>query len=269
MSEKELREGLVGAVANEPPLDFDPDRLLARAQREARRRRSLVGVGAATAVIAVAAATTATVLHPADEAAPAAHLTTGPGTQTPHVTTGPVHSLAAWPPPVREYHYTAARENELAAAWTSHIKTTFGQIVPNAGNVAVRPWGGEAEGSVSADQDYLDAFVTFTVDGTPTAVDISVFAPGQNSTGPQGDCKNPCAATPLPDGSVLTVDPYSQNSVHLLTVSQYRPDGSVVSATGYNYDPTGKSSPGYSAAVLLNIQQLTSFATDHAFEFTP
>ncbi|GGU69323.1 hypothetical protein [Lentzea flava] len=54
MSEQEIREGMLLAVWDEPPLDFDPDVLIKRVEQKKSRRRALVGVGVATAVIAVA-----------------------------------------------------------------------------------------------------------------------------------------------------------------------------------------------------------------------
>ncbi|MEV6712378.1 hypothetical protein AB0M48_10070 [Lentzea sp. NPDC051208] len=54
MSEQEIREGMLLAVWDEPPLDFDPDTLIRRVEQKKSRRRALVAVGVATAVIAVA-----------------------------------------------------------------------------------------------------------------------------------------------------------------------------------------------------------------------
>jgi len=54
VSEQEIREGMLLAVWDEPPLDFDPDTLIRRVEQKKSRRRALVAVGVATAVIAVA-----------------------------------------------------------------------------------------------------------------------------------------------------------------------------------------------------------------------
>ncbi|MEU0877715.1 hypothetical protein ABZ345_03875 [Lentzea sp. NPDC005914] len=54
MSEQEIREGMLLAVWDEPPLDFDPDTLMRRVEQKKSRRRALVAVGVATAMIAVA-----------------------------------------------------------------------------------------------------------------------------------------------------------------------------------------------------------------------
>ncbi|MCP2250787.1 hypothetical protein [Lentzea aerocolonigenes] len=53
MSEQEIREGMLLAVWDEPPLDFDPDKLIRRVEQKKSRRRALVAVGVATAMIVV------------------------------------------------------------------------------------------------------------------------------------------------------------------------------------------------------------------------
>ncbi|MET8758169.1 hypothetical protein [Lentzea sp. NPDC004782] len=57
MSEQEIREGMLLAVWDEPPLDFDPDALIRRVEQKKSRRRALVGVGVATAMIVVTSLT--------------------------------------------------------------------------------------------------------------------------------------------------------------------------------------------------------------------
>ncbi|MGW4207891.1 hypothetical protein ACWEIJ_07870 [Lentzea sp. NPDC004789] len=57
MSEQEIREGMLLAVWDEPPLDFDPDKLIRRVEQKKSRRRALVGVGVATAMIVVTSLT--------------------------------------------------------------------------------------------------------------------------------------------------------------------------------------------------------------------
>jgi hypothetical protein len=53
VSEQEIREGMLLAVWDEPPLDFDPDKLIRRVEQKKSRRRALVAVGVATAMIVV------------------------------------------------------------------------------------------------------------------------------------------------------------------------------------------------------------------------
>lgn len=250
MTERELRDGLHIAVADEPPLDFDPDRLLARVHRDARRRRALVGAVAATAVIATVTATSLS--HDAQSNVAALHR-------------APSTSVR---PPIDVVQYSKTRELQLAAAWTAHLITVFPSVVPAAQQVTVRPWGGEAEGQIEANQNYLDSFVTFTIDNTPTAIDINVQAPGHDTDDPHR-CQQPCDVTTWADGTVLTVATTKQAQLQVVTVSEFRTDGSVVFASGYNYDPTSPSGPHTSQHVLVDVDQLTRLATDPALAFKP
>jgi hypothetical protein len=270
MIEQDLRDGLTGALADEPPLSFDPDRLVARAQREIRRRRSLVGVGGATAVIAVVAAT---LLHPATPGKAVAagpHLTTAPST-TPAASTPPPGFK--WPPAVMHTRvYSAAEEKALAAAWTQHLTQTFGTVVPGASQVTVQPWGGEASGSISTGQDYLDTFVKFTIHGVSTAMAVQVAAPGQSTLDPAQTCAestspDKCVFTPTAGGDLLLYSDIVQGgNLHVRSVTDFRPDGTVVFAAGYNYDPTG-SAQNRLPSVPVTDAQLTTVATDPVLAF--
>ncbi|TWP53063.1 hypothetical protein FKR81_08240 [Lentzea tibetensis] len=64
MSEQEIREGLRVAVWDEPPLDFDPDALIAQAEKVRTRRRALVSVGVGTALVVVSAFALPTLFSP-------------------------------------------------------------------------------------------------------------------------------------------------------------------------------------------------------------
>jgi hypothetical protein len=91
VSEQEFREGLRAALAGEPALSFDPDRLITRARRESARRRSLVAAGVATTAVAVAAVAVPTIIGSPRAIGPA-----GPGADD------PVPPCAA-PSPVSKY----------------------------------------------------------------------------------------------------------------------------------------------------------------------
>lgn len=62
MSEQEVRDGLRAAVSGEPPLSFDPDALMTKAQQKIKGRRALIAAGAATVGVAVAAVAVPTML---------------------------------------------------------------------------------------------------------------------------------------------------------------------------------------------------------------
>jgi len=97
MSEAELRESLRAAVADEPPLNFDPDALIARAETFRRRRRALVAVGVATFALIGTVLALPGVLAPPRETVDAARVltTTVQPSPTPSVESVPATSPAA------------------------------------------------------------------------------------------------------------------------------------------------------------------------------
>jgi hypothetical protein len=268
--ERELRAGLDHAVATEPPLSFDPDALVARAQRENRRRRSLAGVGVATAVIAVAAVAVPTVLNIDTGTArisTAAGLTTTPAP--------PALSPGQWPPAgVRQQPYSVDRLGVLAQTWTKQIERELPRVLPQARDIAVQPWGGEAEGDISAGQGYLDTFVTFTVHGRATALYLQVEEPGYHRTSPSKDCAQEpdthCWTTWQAGGALVeqaTAVTQPDQKQNTMTMRQYRSDGTVVSVTTYNYNPTTVAKAAPAATTPLTVAQLTVLATDPVLTF--
>jgi hypothetical protein len=262
MSERDLRDGLAFALNGEPPLSFDPDAVVARAKRERRRRRSLAGVGVATALIAIAAVAVPGLLHTGGGAGvadqPAARHTSAPAE---HV----------WPPAqVRLLPKRATELHQLAAGWSTELRQYFADHVPSATGFTVQPWGGESTGSVQSGQTYLDTFATFAVRGAASGLYVQVEAPGRHTTSPARDCADEagsrCQITWHGDSAVV-VDSLTAGAGRIVTVTQYRSDGSVVRASGYNYDPD--QGPGHptSAGVPLTVAQLTAIAEDPALSF--
>lgn len=279
MSEQELRDGLRVAVAAEPALSFDPDALMVRARKEIRRRRALVGAGAATVVVAVTAVAVPTVLgQQRGEITSVAPGGAPSGTPTATVTAPPTTSTTAqvdipWPPPnVVVPHYTAAQLKQRGSAMQNHLKTQFAKVVPNAKQVLPRQFGGEAEGAVADGQAYLEAFTSFTLNGVRSAVDIYTSAPGTEGPPPTQQCSDggvtQCDVVKQPDGSavLVTTQNIDQNlSGGVITsVLHYRNNGTVVRAAGYNYDPSGSGSLDRQPAVPVTVAQLTALATDPA-----
>lgn len=267
MIERELRAGLDLAVATEPPLAFDPDALVARAQREHRRRKSLAGVGVATAVIAVAAVAVPTALN----------LTSAPAriTSASALTTTPVPPpVNQWPPAgVHQQSFTVDQLHSVTQTWSHRAEEDLLRVSPQATGVTVQPWGGEAEGDVSPGQAYLDTFVPFTVKGERTAVFIQVEEPGFHKTTPAADCAQApgthCTTTWRSGGALVeeATVPAKADQARPLTVRDYRPDGSVVTVTAYNYDPTAPTNSALSPTLPLTVAQLTELATDPVFVF--
>lgn len=265
MSEEDMRDGLRGAVAAEPPLVFDPDELMATARRQAARRRALVSVGVATMLVAVAA-----VAVPLALGIPRGHdgvAVGGPPVTSVTTTTTPTMpgpEDIEWPRPgVEPAHYTAAELVQRGKRMQAHLSATFALVVPEATDVEVRPFGGESEGSVADGRTYLNAFTRFTVRGTSYAVDIQAIAPGA-ARSPEEQCGEPgaCEVQELPDGSWLLITDDSQDQARITSVIHYRDSGAVVRATGYNYDPTSRTAVRYAPAIPVTVEQLTALATD-------
>lgn len=242
MSEKDVREGLYAAIADEPPLNLDPDALVATGRRQIRRRRALVSVSVATAAVAVAA-----VALPVLLAAPGDQNGVAPAERPAATSTVPVEppKPSPWPPAgVRTPDYTAEQLRERGERMRAHLGEALPAALPGATDVAVGPFGGEAAGDVSDGQTYLNTFAAFTLDGARTAIGVDVFAPGAFQDGPatlcaqaSGHCELLLVASGR--GQVLAVEVDAGGpTAEILTVYHFREDGSVVSATGYNYDPT-------------------------------
>jgi hypothetical protein len=307
MSEQDVRDGLWAAVSGEPPLSFDPDALMARADRDLRRRRALVGVGVATTAVAVAAVAVPTVLgsprgsggapqvgagSPPSSCAPVApsasawiNVAPSPGAPTTKVPVYPPKELKpgeltaapcgsevapptsstppiAWPAPnVTPRTYTRDQLVARGAEMQSYLRTQFAKVVPGATMAKPGTFGGEQSGQVSEGQAYLNAFTVFMKNGEQSAVDIYLSAPGGNGPKPC-DEGGECDAKGLGDGSWIVIQKHDDPGDRaVVSVLHFRADGSVVRATGYNYDPTGadvkvlKTTP-------VTAEQLTALATD-------
>ena len=269
MSEEDVRDGLRGAVAGEPPLVFDPDELVETARRQTKRRRALVSVGVATTVVAVAAVAVPFALGiPRGDGGVAVGSRPVTSSTTPTVTE-PEDTVTEpedieWPrPDIVPAHYTAEQLTQRGKEMQAHLSTTFATVVPGVAGVEVQPFGGESAGSVSDGQTYLNAFTRFTLAGTPYAVDVQAIAPGA-APAPDEQCGAPgaCEVQDLPDGSWLLIMDESHDQARIASVIHYRNDGGVVRATGYNYDPTSPVAARYAPAVPVTIEQLTALATD-------
>lgn len=254
MSEQDVREGLRVAVADEPPLYLDPDALIATARKAARRKRSLLSAGVATTVIAVAAVAVPVVLGVPHGSPPVA--TRPPATS----------SVLPWPPKVVPTYYTAKQLARRGVAMRDRVGKMLPSIVPAASAIEVGAFQGEAAGDLRDGQDYLNSFAAFTLDGGRYGVGINVFAPGAFTDGPADLCApDPSRCTMLSDRLLAFDEPLGEGNTGLKIVSVYdfRPDGSVTSAAAYNYDPT-TSKRVVSAELPLTVDQLTKLATDPA-----
>ncbi|NUT52491.1 MAG: hypothetical protein HOV94_35165 [Saccharothrix sp.] len=259
MSEAELREGLRAAVGDEPPLDFDPDALIRRAQQARRRRRALVAVAVATLALTGSVLSLPGVFErrPGLDAADGSVLTT---TANP----APSPQPSAWvaPPPAVTPYSTDQRSLAAPGARTylaAYLGTRFAQVVPGVKVV-------EAQFPESAaEPGHHIGWVTF-VDGEGTSQVVVRLDPPPLPTTPDAFCADSGCGTPVrrADGSYLasSAAPAKTGDGRFAgyTVVHFRPDGSVVQVTGYNYDPT--TGAGLRPRVAVTVDQLVELATD-------
>jgi hypothetical protein len=264
VTEQDVRDGLRGAVAGEPPLDLDPDALIATARRELRRRRALVSVGVATSAIAVAAVAVPVVLGVPHSTAPVATHPPAPTTSTPRPS---LPSEYSWPP-ARDHakHYTATELTRRGQKMRLRLAKDFAMVVRDATALDIQDFQGEAAGDVHDGQGYLDSFLTYRLGGHRLAVGVNVYAPGAFTDSPATLCaRDPSRCALLGKrghGEVLAVGESAGSGREIVSVYHFRQDGSVTYVSGYNYDPTGTQRPN--GGKPLTVEQLASIATDPA-----
>jgi hypothetical protein len=264
MSEQEVRDGLAALVVDEPPLAFDPDALMAKADAAVRRRRTLVGASGATVVIAAAAVALPIVLRGGTPGGVQAT----PGNSTVITTTVPAKPKFVWPPAHYEVPaYTVQTIEEAAHRLQNEAGRVFPRVVPEATNVHADLLAGEAEGDYNAGQLYLNGAVHYRTKLGKAAVDIQVSAgasvPGPTKSCPAGGDKT-CKIRTLADGSMLVVTHWSQDKMKAVTVEHYRFDGVVVSVSGYNTDSFAERPTPDLSRIPVSEAQLTAIATDKA-----
>jgi hypothetical protein len=260
MSENEVRDGLHDAVADEPPLSFDPDALMTTARQQVKRRRALVAVGAATVAVAVAAIALPVALG-RDTPAQVAEQ---PSVSSPT----PTREAAEWPPPdVVPVSYTVQELSQRAEEMRGHLTTVFAEVVPAATAVEVGPFSGEAEGQILEGQNYLNAAVTFTFGGERYSAMVAVYAPGAvtDQSALCGTSSTDCRDLGMTEGGPVAAETDDLQPGTLSIVFHYRRTGAMVYASAYSYDMTGRSQPGDHGTVPITSDQLERLATDPAF----
>jgi hypothetical protein len=267
MSEQEVRDGLAALVVDEPPLAFDPDALMAKADAAVRRRRTLVGAGSATLVIAAAAVALPITLRGGGGggSAPSAIGQATPGS-APVVVTTPAKPTYKWPPAHYETpSYTVQGIENQAHKLQSEAKAIFPREVAKATDVKADLFQGEAQGDYHAGQLSLNGAVHYTTNQGNAAVEIEVFA-GASAPAPADACVNDadqdCELKLMPGGAALLISNWRQGDLQARTVRHYRPDGVVVSVTGYNTDGFARERVPYLSTIPISGKGLTEIATD-------
>jgi hypothetical protein len=272
MSENEVRDGLREAVSGEPPLDFNPDALVDTARKQVRRR-ALLSVGVATVAVVAAAVAVPLALSGAGAGESGgvrvADQPTAPGQVAPASPTSPVAGLAdiEWPPPGTEpVTYTATELQGRANEMRVHLVAVLPTLLPGATDVEVGLFGGEAEGSVADDQNYLNAFASFTLDGARYGLAVNVHAPGMSSESPAELCdRSTCLDGGAVDDGHVVINSEDLEEARIVSAHHFRDSGTTVVVNGYNYDPTSQTGPVYQPAVPVGADLLTALATDPQF----
>jgi hypothetical protein len=256
MSESDVRTGLHDAVVDEPPLNFDPDALVAIAERQVRRRRALLGVGVATVAAAVAAVALPSAL----------------GRAPTQVSDGPTSSVtpssaAEWPPNVPPAEYTVDELGLRGEQMRNRLRTAVPAVLPAASAIDYGAFGGEAEGQYYKGQLTVNTHVSFTVDGERYSVFVQVWAPGAEVETPAQVCAADhasCRDLGERDGGLLVAKSLDLGQETLSSVYHFRDTGALVSVTAYNYDMASDTTPTYLPTVPVTLDQLTRLATDPA-----
>ncbi|SDL67802.1 hypothetical protein SAMN04488074_112244 [Lentzea albidocapillata subsp. violacea] len=244
MSEQEIREGMLLAVWDEPPLDFDPDTLIRRVEQKKSRRRALVAVGVATAVIAVASFSLPGLL-PRDR-----DTQLGADTRT--------NSSA---PPSESVEKKAQRIGDKLAenlgVRMTNLKEIYGSFRP--GQFIFPPY------STSAPQRPGDpefsGYVYLTDGIGPTALRVTV---SKTSFNKNTFCSGAsmCMETRQQDGSVVTEAEFfhGTTAVQQAEVVRRFESGLFVQISSYAYNPSNGS--GQRETVPVQVGVLTQLVTD-------
>ncbi|WP_447004779.1 hypothetical protein ACRAKI_35245 [Saccharothrix isguenensis] len=267
MSEADLREGLRAAVGDEPPLHFDPDELIRRAER-ARRRRALVAVALATLVLTGTALSLPGVLdqRPGNDAARGPVLTITSSPAPSEVPSPPPPSLLSPSGPVRTTRpaSTAPAPGLIVPEGTAkrleeYLAGRFTEVVQGVDVMEV-----DFTRAYKQDRDgYLTGVVRFMDRVAPTAVVVQLSTPAVRPTREEFCAEVECGK-PLPqvDGghveTATVTGPEPEATTR--TVAHFRADGSVVLVSGYNHDPTTSAYARPEVAVTLD--QLVRLAVD-------
>lgn len=264
MSEADLREGLRAAVGDEPPLEFDADELIRRAQHVRRRRRALVAVAVATLALTGTVLALPGVLDQRRgvDAASGAVLTTtasGSASEVPATTPPPVTTVeptGVKPPTTAATKPLTGGDSELF----EYLRKRFTEVAPDVKVVAA-----DAAATTDSPSRHVYAWLTFVDKVGTSRVVVRVAPPGSGMTQDEfcaeAGCEGPIRQR---DGSSVmsswrtTALPDPEGVMH--AVAHFRLDGSVVEVRGFGYQPpvdvAGREK------VLLTYDQLASLATD-------
>lgn len=251
MSEQEIREGMLLAVWDEPPLDFDPDTLIKRVEQKKSRRRALVTVGVATAMIAVASFALPGLLPRNPDGSQLA----SEGQST--VSTTPSASLFE-------------RQRKIGDALTGRLQKTRPDLKELY--ASFEGWKGtvflpaQPLQPVSRDSDDMYGFVYLTDSIGPTALLVTTGS----AVAPTRLCVTGaifCREVPQQDGSVVTEAEFQQGPeiVKAVSMRTFGDGKRAVVISSYSHNPA--SGNGYRQTIPVGVEVLTALVTDPAIRW--
>jgi hypothetical protein len=246
VSEQEIREGMLLAVWDEPPLDFDPDTLIRRVEQKKSRRRALVAVGVATAMIAVASFSLPGLL-PRD-----GDRQLGAETQT--TTSAPPPSES----PEKRARSIGVKLAERLRLRMTNLKEVFAEMSVGSFIPTSAPMTTTARNS--SDQQ-MSGYVYLTDAIGPTSLHVMAGKIDFNQT---AFCANAvyCKEKEQRDGSTVVEADYLDDGPEISRSEVVRrfPSGYVVRLSSYNYNPS--SGGGLRRTVPVQVGVLTELVTD-------
>jgi hypothetical protein len=251
--EERIAERFLAAVADEPPLGFDPDDVVTGAARRTRQRRAIAATTVATGVVVL----TAVALFAANGTGQVRVGAAPTGTTE----TAPPHSVSKTegppPPPPPAFPGSDAVVRDLGET----IPTVLAARVPGL------HFGAPDSGVLMVDQSRRSVGGAYKVAGT-THRYVSVFV--YHNASALDLAGDPAAAggwgpwhsdTTRPDGSHLRVYGSDGAGTQGLLVVHLRTDGVIVLA-----DTTAKPEPG-KQGLIVSQDVLTAIATDARLTF--
>jgi hypothetical protein len=244
VSEQEIREGMLLAVWDEPPLDFDPDTLIRRVEQKKSRRRALVAVGVATAMIAVASLSLPGLLPRDRDSQLGAETTT--------------NSSA---PPTLSVDRKAQRIGDQLAERLGRQVPNFKDIGAgfHSGGRTYPPYSTSNAPKRPGDPEF-SGFVYFTDVLGPTSLEVTA---GKDQPPAQSFCKSAvlCHEVQQPDGSVVTEIELAEGpDISTSIVVRTFRSGYTVKIAAFNYNVSTQL--GLRQTVPVRVGALTRLVTD-------
>ncbi|MGW6934315.1 hypothetical protein ACWGE0_29955 [Lentzea sp. NPDC054927] len=254
MSEQEIREGMLLAVWDEPPLDFDPDTLMRRVEQKKSRRRALVTVGVATAMIVVASLTLPGLLPRGQDGQLASD----------NPTTTAV-------PPSESMEKKAERIGdklaERLALSAPQLKEVYGSF--NPGRFVYPPYSSSSTSTTQpkrpSDPEFT-GLLYLTDEIGPTALRVEA---GKAPFSLNSFCSGAvtCQDVQQKDGSVVTEAEFLEGGSQVARAEVVRrfQGGLHVTISSHNYNPA--TSRGLRATVPVQVGVLTTLVTDPSIDW--